>query len=156
MKAFILALSMVSVAAVSQAQTTDNETVNQRTPFTGAAVNPCSGEPIVFTGSCHSVVHTRTSADGVNFDVHQSCHAAGEGALGNSYTMNVNSMLRSQAPVACGTSQRFRQMTRFITSRVTQNFVMTVTFVVTVDENCQPHVEVDRTESECRGRGGVF
>ena len=155
MKPFMIALAIASFATVANAQT-ENQIINQQSPFSGITVNPCSGEPIVYSGSCHTVSHTRTSADGTDFDVHENCHATGEGALGNSYVVALNSMLRSETPLGCGTSQRFREISRFITSRATQNFVMTVTFVVTVDENCQPHVEIDETETECRGRGGVF
>lgn len=156
MKSFIVALALASFAAVSNAQTTDNETINQQTPLAGAAVNPCNGEPVVYMGSCHTVSHSQTRADGSSFDAHTNCHATGEGALGNSYVFQLNSKLRSDTPLACGTSQEFTETSRFITSRVTQNFFMTVTFVVTLDEFCQPHVVVNETETECRGKGGVF
>jgi hypothetical protein len=156
MKPFLIALALASFTAVAHAQTTGNEVINQQTPFSGIAVNPCNGEPLVYFGSCHSVTHLHTRADGASVDNHMNCHATGQGALGNNYTVNLNSMQRLDTPGGCATSQRFREVTRFITSRVTQNFVMTVTFLVTVDENCQPHVEVDQTETECRGRGGVF
>jgi hypothetical protein len=156
MKPIIFALALFSIAAVSHAQTTGNEVFNDRQPLAAFIVNPCSGEPIVYTGECHTIAHTRTSADGVRLDVHMNCHAEGEGALGNSYTFSSNTISRSDTPLTCGFTQRLTQRSRFITSRVTQNFFLTINFLVTTDENCQIHVVVDETDVDCRGRQGVF
>ena len=151
MKTLMVMLASVAIASVSNAQST--EVLNTRVPFAGATVNPCNGEPIAYTGECHLVEHTRNAGSGEAVMLHTNCHAEGVGALSNTYTVNSNSMSRSE-PLACGTSQRFRQINRFISPRSTSNFYMTVTFVVTTDENCQPQVEVDETDTRCTGKTG--
>ena len=155
MKPLIFTLALLSAGAAA-AQTTGNEVFNFRQPLSGFVVNPCSGEPIVYDGECHFIAHSRTDGDSLSYDLHSNCHADGTGALGNTYTVSTNSMSHSDTGFTCGATQQLTERSRFITSRVTQNFFLTIRYLVTTDENCQMNVVVDETEVDCRGRGGVF
>lgn len=154
MKTLMVTLASLAFAAVSSAQSTDNEVFNMREPFAGVVVNPCNGEPITYSGECHVVGHEQNGAKGESVMIHTNCHSQGIGALSNTYNVSSNSVFRSQTPLACGTSESFREISRFISPRSTSNFYMTVTFVVSTDENCQVQVDVDETDTRCTGKTG--
>lgn len=152
----IVAIALFAVAAAAGAQTVDNDIVNVHQPVAGVVTNPCSGEPVAFEGECHIVSHTRTTPGGATLFNHTNCEGQGLGFLGSNYVFGSESSSHSQTTFACGTSQRLREVTRFISPRSINNFFLYVEFVVTLDENCQPQVEVDRTEAECRGKQAGF
>jgi hypothetical protein len=142
MKTTVLAIALLAIATTATAQSTSN-----RSPFSGFIVNPCSGEPIVYTGECHTV----TQATGVIMN----CHGTGTGALGNEYVFSNNSRLNTQG-MGCPASTQYSERARFITSRVTQNFFLTMSYLVTTDANCIPTIIISDAEADCRGRSGVF
>lgn len=142
MKTTVLAIALLAVGTVAGAQSTTT-----RSPFNGFTINPCSGEPIVFTGECHTVTQTTGAIT--------NCHGVGTGALGNEYVFSNNARLDTTG-MACPSSYQYTERTRFITSRATQNFFLTMHMLVTTDANCVPTVIVSDTEADCRGRAGVF
>lgn len=148
MRMMTIALGLLAFAAAASAQ---NNVETSRQPFSGAITNPCNGEPLVYEGSCHYV--TRTA--GTTTDVHAVCAANGVGFFGNEYMFGLTSMQRIET-LACGSNQQFTERTRLITSRALPNAFITVTFRLVTDATCTPHVVVDETEAECRGRTGVF
>lgn len=141
MKPTILAIALFAITTTATAQSTSTSS-----PFSGFTINPCSGEPIVYEGVCHTV--TQSSGAITN------CHGVGTGALGNEYHFSTNSRLNTEG--TCPSTTQVTERTRFITTRVTQNFFLTMNMLVTTDANCVPTVIVSDTEADCKGRGGVF
>lgn len=156
MKTTLMAVALFIAATAANAQTDYNEVVNSREPLNGFIVNPCNGEPIVYTGECHLVAHQRDDAKGVHYDAHMNCQAVGEGALGNEYVVSVTSTYRSDTPFTCGYTQQLRETSRFISSKPTLNFFLNVNFAVATDQHCNVHVVTDETDVECKGRGNLF
>ena len=143
----MVAVALLTLAAVAGAQ----ETTSTRQPLTGFIVHPCTGEPLVYNGTCHYVTH----ANGTITNVHANCKADAIGVFGNEYAFGLSSQHRSDT-MTCNASERFSETTRIISARSAQNAFITVKFLVTTDENCQPVVVVDETEADCRGKSPVF
>jgi hypothetical protein len=93
----LITLMVVALASVAWA----GNVINVTTPVSGTLFNPWNGEPVNFTGSCHTVINeTLDSSGGVHFGFHVNCHVSAVGQdtgaryIGNAeanFTANVNS-----------------------------------------------------------------
>jgi hypothetical protein len=81
-------VTLIVVALASAAWAAN--AINVRVPLSNTSLNPCNGELVDLSGSCHVVVSvTFDRSGGTHFDTHEYCHATGVGrTTGAEYVAN--------------------------------------------------------------------
>jgi hypothetical protein len=150
--ALLLTLALVPATAVFATATTEVE--RETVPFVFDSVNPCNGEAVIVTGELRTTTRTTVDSRGglhIAFNLVPS-QVRGQGQSGTAYkavggqreTFNVD---LDGAPM----TDTFTSTFNLISQGGTPNFIVKMTFHVTVNANGEETVLVDRESLECRG-----
>ncbi len=142
----ILACALVWAASPAAAQVQTKSGF----PISGAVINPCNGETVVFAGTLHAV--TKISLDnggGFHGQYHDNIHVTASGDLGNSYvgTQQDNTPINGKVGVVQTLVMNFSEISR----GSAPNFVVHSLLHVTVNPNGTTTSFVDHYATECRG-----
>jgi hypothetical protein len=132
----------------------DNTSNHSTTPFSGSTVNPCTGEPIQYFGSCRNTSKTQMTNEAAKTRTHTVCEAHGITPSGTIHRFTTNTKFETETPFAmCGYEQQYDEKVRVVSFGSDPNFFLNVTFHVRVNEQCQTEVSISDMDGECRGSG---
>lgn len=150
----LFAAAALLLATAAGAQTTNESTHTPKQPFGGVTVNPCTGEPIQYFGSCQFMVKEQTDRTGaVKTRTHTLCEAHGITPDFNIHRFLINNKEVVETSGACGFEQDLRQTVKVISSGVRPNFFLELLVHTRVNENCQTEIESVEARPDCRGVG---
>jgi hypothetical protein len=123
-----------------------------RVPVSGALINPCNGEPMIFTGYVHTSFHiTFDAGGGVHVEQHFNTQSIqGVGAItGTRYTGNESS--NDEFNAKFGFEETFDHHFSMITHGSLPNFELHEIEHITVNANGEVTVFFTDVSAECRG-----
>lgn len=148
----IMAACAVLLLAAS-AHASENTSQHTTTPFTGATVNPCNGEPIQYFGTCQNTSNTHADDDSTRVRTHMVCEAHGVAPDRTLYRFLTNTKHETTTTGGCGFEEEIRDRVRVISFGREQNFFLNATIRLRVNEQCQVVVEEVELEPQCRAGG---
>jgi hypothetical protein len=123
-------------------------------PIAGTLVNPCNGEPVLFTGNLHTLFAVTLDPNG---GFHLNLHENGQGISGT----GVVTGLKYQIPVASHTGffegaplpvvETITETFEMISQGNTQNFYLKFLFHITINANGVVTVDKVDFDTACRG-----
>jgi hypothetical protein len=152
----VLVLVPVLAALVVVPATSAGPAVVLDEPIAFPDDNPCTGEPVAFTGTVHHVMtFTTDSSGGIHLDDNLSIQASGISATLVSYTMSDRQFLSINLPSSQGAEETVNITTRI--TRAGESFPLpddyTAQFFIhfTINSNGVPTAETTKGPgSECR------
>src|SRR5215213_11589900 len=98
MRLLTFTFALLSITGAVYAQN-DHQTFTQ--PIAGSATDPCTGEPLTYSGECRITVQTRTNNNGTTQTTHTHCVADGLGVFGTEYQYRGSTIERTESSTAC-------------------------------------------------------
>jgi hypothetical protein len=148
--AFLLTMAGTPTPAHAQATTT---TTNVTFPFNTVIVNPCTGEPIAFTGENHFVIHTTATPSGTfQTTIHSNLqNVSGVGTVtGTTYRAVISNKQTTVFTAAGGQVNTIVGNFHIVGPGAGNNFILHNTVHVTVNPNGEATAEVENFFAECR------
>jgi hypothetical protein len=158
MKRLVLSLAVVGMTlalaagmAIAQATT---DTFNETEPFDAIFDNPCTGEPVHFTGELHVLFHVTEDANG---GFHVQTHFQPQGVSGTGLVSGEQyrgvGVTRDEFYFPPGELRETTFIDRFyfVSKGPSENMLATTTIHVTFNANGEPTAELFRLELKCAG-----
>ena len=130
----------------------DNTTTHTTTPFNGSIVNPCTGQPIQFFGTCHYTIKEQTTNDGVSRTrEHLVCEGHGITPTGTIHRVLINNK-DSVRIDACDQDFVTHETLKLISFGKEPNYFLDSQIVMETNNQCMPDLTIVQ-DAECRGAG---
>jgi hypothetical protein len=147
-------LSMLLLGFASQAQAQET-IINQRTPITFAATNPCTLESVVVEGTFHFISKvTEDESGGLHTVTHITTIGHGVTPDGVRYTVqdrnNAHNKLDLESADNSTLIANFHVVRQGDDTPTEDDYILRVTFHLTENANGEPTAMVSNVESECR------
>jgi hypothetical protein len=146
----ILLATALLIASAAGAST--NESTHTTQPFGGTTVNPCTGEPIQYFGTCHLMAKESTDRDGaVSTRTHMLCEAHGITPDFQIHRFLTGGTEVVDTSTGCGFEQKIRQTVKVISTGVRPNFFLETLVHLRINESCETEILSIESNPECRG-----